>query len=556
MTAALTLVRMRWALTWATLRKSVWQTIGYAIALVMAAGTVVGVAVMAWFIGDLPPFVPSQAPGFPPVNILGPSGVVNSVVVLVGAFLTLAVGLFQIMLIGEGSTMSPRKFALYGIPDRELQFGLLLSGLTGTPAITGLLSLMLWAMAFRMFGPAIVIVALAAAPIAVLTMMSVSKMLLSLSTVLVTSKRGTGVFYIVIVMLFVSLMQIPSIVLNSGAADGFSLDGVALVASLVAWTPFGAPFQLPYDAMLGDWPVLLARIAILAIAWILCFMVCTWCLRRERLTVGAGDKAVKTKGIGAFGWMPDSPSGAVSARLLTYLRRDPRQAMMFVMPVFFLVIFSLQAHGISGIVWQVLIWSGWGMAIVESNGLAYDGRGFTMQVIAGVPGFTDRIGRVRVYASIIVVYMAILFVAVAVITGDWARPGGLVTGLTFAAAGLGVAFSGLGLAEITSCVLMYPVASMDKPFSSPQGRMVAQGFFPFVYLIGSFLAMLPTGITAIIMIAVFPTSFGTIYWLLIPIALLNGVGALALGSWLGGKLLDARMLSVVHTLDSFASLQK
>ena len=47
------------------------------------------------------------------------------------------------------------------------------------------------------------------------------------------------------------------------------------------------------------------------------------------------------------------------------------------------------------------------------------------------------------------------------------------------------------MAEVTSCVLMYPVASMDKPFSAPQGRAMAQGFFPFVYVLGSLLLMLP-----------------------------------------------------------------
>ena len=46
-------------------------------------------------------------------------------------------------------------------------------------------------------------------------------------------------------------------------------------------------------------------------------------------------------------------------------------------------------------------------------------------------------------------------------------------------------------------------------------------------------------------------------WLaIIPVALANGIGILALGTWLGGKLMDARMLSIVATLDSFASLQK
>ena len=43
---------------------------------------------------------------------------------------------------------------------------------------------------------------------------------------------------------------------------------------------------------------------------------------------------------------------------------------------------------------------------------------------------------------------------------------------------------------------------------------------------------------------------------LMKVALANGIGILALGTWLGGKLMDARMLSIVATLDSFASLQK
>ena len=112
------------------------------------------------------------------------------------------------------------------------------------------------------------------------------------------------------------------------------------------------------------------------------------------------------------------------------------------------------------------------MSVVESNGLAYDGRGFTMEVIAGVRGRTDRIGRVRVYVGIMVVYMVLLYLAgivlVGALTGRWAQPDDLVTGLIFLAVGMGVALSGLGVAEVTSCVLMYPVASMDKPFSRPR----------------------------------------------------------------------------------------
>jgi len=107
------------------------------------------------------------------------------------------------------------------------------------------------------------------------------------------------------------------------------------------------------------------------------------------------------------------------------------------------------------------------MSVVESNGLAYDGRGFTMEVIAGVRGRTDRIGRVRVYVGIMVVYMVLLYLAgivlVGALTGRWAQPDDLVTGLIFLAVGMGVALSGLGVAEVTSCVLMSPQWTSRSP---------------------------------------------------------------------------------------------
>ncbi|NMM97291.1 ABC transporter permease [Bifidobacterium olomucense] len=551
MTAVLTLVRLRWALTWATLKKSVWQTVGYVIALVIALGTIIGAAAAAWGVGLLPPFVQPK-PDIAPFDILGPSGILNVAVVLVGTVLTLMVGLVQLMLLGEGSTMSPRKFALYGIPDRKLQFGLLISGLTGLPAITGLLSLMAWAFAYRTIGACAVVVALVAAPLAVITMMSLAKLLIALSTTLITSSRGKGVFYIVVIVLFIAACQVPNILINGSGASAFDPAAAVLSAKVAAWTPLGAAFQLPFDVAFGHVGLLLARIGVLVLTWVACFVGCTWCLRHERLTTGAS-RTVKTKGIGAFGWMPDSVSGAVSARLLTYLKRDPRQAMIFVMPVFFVIIFSLQSHGESMVIWQGLIWSGWMLAVAESNGLAYDGQGVTMQVIAGVRGWDDRKGRVRVYAAIAIIYLTVLAVGIAFATGDWTDSNRLLLGLMIWAIGLAEAFCGLGLSEITSCVFLYPVPAMDKPFSSPQGRAMAQGFFPFIYLLGSLLLLLPTGIVAALL--ALTGAITALYWVLIPVALANGVGMLVLGTWLGGKLLDARALSIVDTLDSFASLQ-
>ena len=51
---AITLVRLRWTLTLATLRKSAWQTVAYVFSAVLAAGTIIGTGVLAWFIGPSP----------------------------------------------------------------------------------------------------------------------------------------------------------------------------------------------------------------------------------------------------------------------------------------------------------------------------------------------------------------------------------------------------------------------------------------------------------------------------------------------------------------------
>ena len=78
------------------------------------------------------------------------------------------------------------------------------------------------------------------------------------------------------------------------------------VADALSWTPFGAAFQLPYDLLTGNPLLFVARLAILAVTWVVCFVGCVWCLRHDRVTAGAPERAAKVRGIGAFGWMPDS----------------------------------------------------------------------------------------------------------------------------------------------------------------------------------------------------------------------------------------------------------
>ena len=533
-----TLVRLRWALTNAALKTSPWQIVAYVLAYLLAAGTVVGTGVLAFAVGhgmahDVWPYLPVIMP------LAGTAGI-------------LFVALLQAMFIGENSTMSMDKFAPYGIPDRTLQLGLLLAGLTGIPAITALVSFMLWAMAYRGFGAAAVDSQLVAAPLIVLTAMCVSKALLAVADIITDSQAGKHIFYVVVIMLFVALAQMPNILMiNEVSVEAASFIPVARV---FGWLPLGAPFMLPFDAANGQWLFWVLHVLCALALCAVCFLVSQWCLHWQRTHSSDAVRAKAAKGLGLFSRMPDSPSGAISARLGSLLRRDARQSMMYIMPLFFVVIFALENKDIgSWFVWMGVLLGGMFMSLTESNGLAYDGQGFVMEVIAGTRAIDDRTGRVRIYLIIDTVYIALLSVITFIITGDWSSPSGLAGAFTFIAASWGWAVASLGVAEMFNCSVLYPVPSMAKPFTNPQGRGAAQAFLPFLYMLASLASILPTALVAIV---IFATGNGAAYPWIIPVALANGVLFLCLGTWLGAKLLRTRMLKVVQTLDSFAALQQ
>lgn len=533
-----TLVRLRWALTNAALKTSPWQIVAYVLAYLLAAGTVVGTGVLAFAVGhgmahDVWPYLPVIMP------LAGTAGI-------------LFVALLQAMFIGENSTMSMDKFAPYGIPDRTLQLGLLFAGLTGIPAITALVSFMLWAMAYRGFGAAAVASQLVAAPLIVLTAMCVSKALLAVADIITDSQAGKNIFYVVVIMLFVALAQMPNILMiNEASVEAASLIPVARV---FGWLPLGAPFMLPFDAANGQWLFWVLHVLCALALCAVCFLVSQWCLHWQRTHSSDAVRAKAARGLGLFSRMPDSPSGAISARLGSLLRRDARQSMMYIMPLFFVVIFALENKDIgSWFVWMGVLLGGMFMSLTESNGLAYDGQGFVMEVIAGTRAIDDRTGRVRIYLIIDTVYIALLSVITFIITGDWSSPSGLAGAFTFIAASWGWAVASLGVAEMFNCSVLYPVPSMAKPFTNPQGRGAAQAFLPFLYMLASLASILPTAIVAIV---IFATGNGAAYPWIIPVALANGVVFLCLGTWLGAKLLRTRMLKVVQTLDSFAALQQ
>lgn len=558
MATALRIVSLRWALTIAALKKSVWQTIGYVIGLLYALACVVGASIAFYFLGTVPDILPVP---FTDQLTMG-AEIVRIVMVLLGSIVGILWTIMPLTLSGDGSALEPRRFALYGIADRSLTSGIILSALFGIPALAALLSLLIGVSAYRQLGVATMVTAVFSAFIAVLLFVAVSKALIALAGTLIRSKRGQMILYISVFVLFFVALQVPSQMLASGG-DGESSSGglvwvlafpvLSAVATWCSWTPWGAAFQLPFDIAQGEYGIFVAHLAICCGTIALAYAVSLWCLRRDRLR-GADSKVTTAKGLSWFSRVPDSISGAVSGRLAQYWQRDGRFAMGLILPVLLTIIFAIRARQNPVAMWTAPVTIGLIYPLFESNNLAYDGRAFVMHAVAGVKGSADRWGRARVAVVISAFFIVVTSLIAVFMAGGFTQGPEPVMEMTTAMGGsLGLAFAGIGLAEVLSVLLLYPVPSIDKPFSSPQGRAVSQGFFPFIQMIGSVILILPT---AAVLAAAFLTGSTVLLWLVGLVGLVNGIGFLILGVYLGGKIMDRRTPKIIETLDSFASLQK
>lgn len=544
MSRVLTIARLRWALTMATVRKSSWQAVGAVISLIM----VVGVVCLAWRV-TLPAGEYVNATDTP-IDL----GRMQSLLVIAASLLSVGVVVIQLMVIGEGSTLSPSRFALYGIPDLQLEAGLLLAGLVGLPALCGLGGFLSLAALYRNLGGGAVAMSLVSAFLAVAVMLSLSKMTLSLATTLVSSRRGQTILYLIVFLCFIGLIYAPqTIAMGTMHKAGTDWGTIGRAASVLSWTPLAAAFQLPVDLYGGAWPSLIGRLCLLAATLVVCFLVGMWCLDRSRHQEAHARTAhVTGRGLGAFDRCPDTVSGAISARILTYLRRDSRLILYYIMPVVFLAVFALIGGQEASMVWAAPFMGFLMLTMLEDNALSYDGPGLRMQILAGVPGLEDRKGRIRVLLSIDLAYALIVCAVCTLVSGYWKNASGLLGSLGMTCGLAGIIMAGLGMAEIFSCLLMYPVPSMDRPFSSPQGRAVSQGFFPILEVLVDLLVMVPSFLA----LAGLSAGRGEYAWVAGPVALLNGLVVLLIGVWAGGRIMGGRQLQILRTVDGYASLQR
>lgn len=548
MSMIFTMVRLRWALTFSVMRKSIWQKIGFGIVIVFGLAIICALGFAGFQAGKyLDPGMLADTKNWQEFQV------VPIMIASIASIFTLFINLFML---GSDTTLKSRSFALYGIPHVKQQAGMLLGSLFGAFSISCTIALALWSLAYRNFGILPVLVSVIAAPLYVATIVSLSKMLIELLDTILINKRSRNIFYFVIFvayMLFVASMNRHSSTPN-GIVFGSSFCAVS------AFTPLSAAMALPLDAINGNWLALVIRFFICVVTIAVCFAISVFCAKLEpKLLRGEQKTVVKTKGIGLFAAVPDNIVGAIIARIVSVMRRDMRQLFLLLTPLFILIVAggtSFNAKGFGSIAQDIgvsswLMYAALLMGMVVGNNIAYDGTAFTMHAIIGVKGLHDRLAHAIVWSVICAVYFAILGIGVYVFLFFVANVHQNMNAVMFQTLSpIGVAFATIGIGLISSCIAMYPVPSIEKPFSRPQGSAGARSFAPIGFSLLSAVCMIPSAAAVIVFLLLAPQ----LLWIAFILFVVNGLIVLAVGVIIGGKVMDKRMIRIVENLRRFVSI--
>ena len=496
-------------------RRSPWQVVGIVIGLVYGLGA--AALLFTSLVG---------------LRFVSDVELIRDVFIVVGGATVIGFAVLPLVF-GVDDTMDPRRFALFGLPNRTLAFGLAVAAAIGIPALvlaivlTG--TVVTWSR-----GAGETFIALVAAAVAFATCLLVARVSTALASVLLATRRAREVSGVLGVLLIVLLSPVIVVLATlDWAASGVRV--IEAIAGGLAWTPLGAAFAAPGDAAAGDWGPAILKLIIALLTLGAIWLAWQAIVARMLVTPGREASAKSYRGLGWFDRMPHSASGAVAARSLTYWFRDARYwvsiLMVPVVPV--LVIVPLGLAGIP-LAYTALIpvplmclLLGWSL----HNDTAYDSTAIWLHVASGVKGRADRLGRL---VPVLITGALVIGLGSAVtvfVLDDWRLLPSLVGVSTVLLLG------GLGIGAVTSARFPYPaVKPGDSPFQQPQSTGAITALVQSITMIGSILVAVPAVAFAALGLFVDPA------WNAAAFAAGVGLGVLVLvaGVWLGGRVFDRR----------------
>ncbi|WP_157002458.1 hypothetical protein [Agromyces laixinhei] len=496
-------------------RRSPWQVVGIVIGLVYGLG--MAALLVAFLVG---------------LRFVDDVALIRDGFVLAGA-LTVLGFIIVPLIFGVDDTMDPRRFALFGLPDRSLAIGLAVAATVGIPALVlGIVLLGTVVTWSRGVGEALL--ALIAAAMAFATCLLLARVATGIASLLLATRRArelSGVLGLLLV-----IMASPFIVvLVSVDWAGSGVQVMESLAGALSWTPFGAVFAIPGDAANGQWVPAILKLLIAAATLVVIWFGWQALVAKMLVTPGREASAKSYRGLGWFDRLPQSAAGVVAARSFTYWFRDARYwiSLVIVPIVPIIVMVPLNLAGVpTEYLWLIpvplmCLFLGWSL----HNDTAYDSTAIWLHVVSGVRGVSDRVGRL---VPVLVAGVLVIGLGSAVtvfVLNDW-RLLPSILGVSTA-----LLLAGLGVGSITSARFPYPaVKPGDSPFQQPQATGTITALVQSVTMLGSLLIALPAVVFAGLGIFVDPA------WHAASFASGIGLGLLVLviGVMAGGRVFDRR----------------
>jgi ABC-2 type transport system permease protein len=468
-----------------------------------------------------------------------------------GTGLLLAWSLIPLLFFGVDETIDPARFALLPLRHATITRGMLLAAMVGIPALATLLaSAGLVVAAGIRFGSLATGVALAGALAGLVQCVLASRAITSAFASLLRSRRMRDLAIVAIAVLASSFA--PLQLVGMSASQHTTLSGAVRVARVLNWTPFGAPYALPFDVAAHDWVAFAGRAAIIVAT--IGLLLWWWSRTLESAMIGvasnapassrAGRRATAGGAVATLltlrGLVRPNRFGAIYSRELRAWWRDARRRASVVSILMASVVIPVsirfaagrqQAVGetASGLTFVYAVsFAGVLAGTLLGNQFAFDGTAYWTHLLAAVPGRTELRARAAALCTVALPVQAAVLVSVAVLTHRTSLlPAGV--GLLATAFGTAAAF-----ASLLSVYAAYPLPDTTNPFAINSGAGSAKGLLALGGMLATIVLSLP------VILASYFLSDSSGAWLVLVIGVAYGVGIALAGTALAGAALNRR----------------
>ena len=545
-----TLLSLKFRLTVAELKRSVARLILW-ILLGLYALSVVGLVLVGL--------------GFTSTVISGHEGLATSLTIVIGSILVIGWTFLPLVFFGSDQTLDPSRFVQFPLTGRQLAPGLVLSGVVGLPGFFTALICVGAALPW-LNSPLVLAIGVAGGILGFLMTQIGCRLATTLLSGTLSSRKGrdlTGVIgLIVILVMSMGLYAVSLLGQYMSTEPGRWSQMLAVsktLGTILAMTPFGAPWALVGDAGQGLWGMFAVHL-VLTLAYLGLGMWAYGAVLNKALlattrvvvtrTVTKGDAIAKAAD---WRWAKGKliPVAAVTARAMRYWRRDPRYLgtipSILVMPILFTLMGRslpmMSGDGEAVPAWLITSMVAFGLGFTAlltgfslSTDVAFDSTAWWIHLASGVKGWQDRLGRVIGEAVWAIPLLVVIGIVVPVVMD---APGRIVPVL---AAMASLYLSSVGVSSVCSALVIYPVALPgESPLKMKTGMMGSQMLAQMGCLIVSGLVGAPICVWAI-----FATGWQA--WVALLASIVWGLGILAAGVAIGGRVMDSRGPAILETL--------